>query len=323
MWWPARGGLAVGVVGWLVPRTLGVGYENIEQALRGELAGRVLLVLAAAKLASWAIALGSGTSGGTLAPLLTIGGALGSLITGVLITWFPHAGLDLRIGALVGMAALFAGASRALLASVVFAFECTRQPIGLLPLLGGCAAAYLVSCLAMANSIMTEKLARRGARVTADYQADFLDGQLVRAFASRDVATLDARASIAAVRAGLAGDGVVHHQGFPVLEQGALVGVLTRRDLFRSGLDAAQPIASLIARAPVVVHPDSSLREAADRMVAARVGRLVVVERDAPASVIGIITRSDLLRAHEPRLVAAATRTRVREPMRPWRRRMI
>jgi chloride channel protein, CIC family len=205
--------------------------------------------------------------------------------------------------------------SRALLASVVFAFECTRQPIGLLPWLAGCAAAYLVSCLAMKNSIMTEKLARRGARVTADYQTDFLDGLLVSAFATKRVDTLDAHSSIAAVRAFLAGEGAIaHHQGFPVLERRALVGVVTRRDLFRSGLDAAAPIASLLARAPVVVYPDSSLREAADRMVAARVGRLVVVDRNTPRDVLGILTRSDLLRAHERRLIAEQARTRVREP---------
>ena len=324
MWWPALGGIAVGVVGWFAPRTLGVGYANIEQTLNGDLAGRALLVLAAAKLASWAISLGSGTSGGTLAPLLTIGGALGSLASSVFASWLPACPIDPRIGALVGMAAMFAGASRALLASVVFAFECSRQPIGLLPLLAGCTAAYLVSCLAMKNSIMTEKLARRGARVSSEYESDFLDGLLVRSFASLRVATLDAHASIAEARGLLASEGAIgHHQGFPVLDHGALAGVITRRDLFRPGLDPTAAIASLIARDPVVVHPDSSLREAADRMVTARVGRLIVVARDAPSTVLGILTRSDLLRAHERKLIADQTRTRVRDPHRPWRRRPV
>src|SRR6185369_5095973 len=125
---------------------------------------RVLAILAAAKLASWLVSLGSGTSGGTLAPLLTIGGMLGALVSGAAAAIAPNAGIDPRIGALVGMAAMFAGASRALLASVVFAFETTQQPMGLLPLLGGCAAAYFVSCLGMRSSIMTEKLVRRGLR---------------------------------------------------------------------------------------------------------------------------------------------------------------
>jgi H+/Cl- antiporter ClcA/CBS domain-containing protein len=324
MWWPAIGGIAVGVVGWFVPRTLGVGYANIEQTLNGELAGRTLLVLGVAKLISWSISLGSGTSGGTLAPLLTIGGALGSLLASFAATWLPGCPIDPRIGALVGMAAMFAGASRALLASVVFAFECSRQPIGLLPLLAGCTAAYLVSCLAMKNSIMTEKLARRGARVNSEYERDFLDGLLVRSFATTSVATLDARASLAEVRGLLAGDSATtHHQGFPVLDAGALVGVLTRRDLFRPGLDPTAPINTLIGREPVVVYPESSLREAADRMAAARVGRLVVVTRDDPRTAIGILTRSDLLRAHERKLIAEQRRVRVRDPQRPWRRRPV
>src|SRR5262249_46016087 len=124
--------------------------------------------------------LGSGTSGGTLAPLFTIGGGTGVFVGELLEVAFPHAGIDPRICGLVGMAAMFAGASRALLASVVFAFETTLQPLGLLPLLAGCPAGYLVSALLMRNTIMTEKLARRGVRVPSEYAADFLDRVHVR-----------------------------------------------------------------------------------------------------------------------------------------------
>ena len=134
------------------------------------------------KFISWSIALGSGTSGGTLAPLFTIGGGLGALRR--LRRWSAAraaAAASIRASRRwSGMAAIFAGASRALLASVVFAFETTRQPLGLLPLLGGCTAAYLVSALLMRNSIMTEKIARRGVRVPTEYAADFLDQVLVR-----------------------------------------------------------------------------------------------------------------------------------------------
>jgi H+/Cl- antiporter ClcA/predicted transcriptional regulator len=318
MWWPAFGGLAVGLVGYFAPRTLGVGYVNIEDTLSGSLAGGALLTLCIAKLTSWAISLGSGTSGGTLAPLLTIGGALGGLVTGVLTELLPAHAIDPRIGALVGMAAMFAGASRALLASVVFAFECTRQPIGLLPLLGGCAAAYLVSCLTMKNSIMTEKLARRGARVTSEYQADFLDGLLVRDFASKTVVSLAAHESIASVRGFLATSlASAHHQGFPVLAEGRLLGVVTRRDLLDVSLDEAASVGSLVRCEPIVVHPLHSLREAADRMVSERVGRVVVVSADAPHAVVGILTRSDLLRGHERRLTAGEERVIVRRPRLP------
>ena len=180
MWWPAIGAVAVGVIGYFSPHTLGVGYENIEQILNGGMAGRALLLFALLKLLSWVIALGSGTSGGTLAPLFTIGGGLGAVLGGAASALFPALGLDARIAALVGMTAIFAGASRALLASVIFAFETTRQPLGLLPLLGGCAAAYLVSHLLMRHSIMTEKIARRGTRVLTEYSVDNLDQVLVR-----------------------------------------------------------------------------------------------------------------------------------------------
>ena len=187
MWWPALGGIAIGVVGWLAPDTLGVGYTNIEDIVAGHLTATALLFLCVMKFISWSIALGSGTSGGTLAPLFTIGGALGGALGYGAAALFPHLGIDPRIAGLIGMAAIFAGASRALLTSVVFAFETTLQPFGLLPLLGGCAAAYLISSLLMRNTIMTEKIARRGVRVPTEYAADFLDQVLVRVAATREV----------------------------------------------------------------------------------------------------------------------------------------
>src|SRR4029079_2772149 len=174
MWWPAIGALAVGLIGFVAPRTLGVGYDNIAGLLSGELVGRAVLVLVLFKLASWSVALGSGTSGGTLAPLFTIGGGFGAIAGELMQRWTPSLGVDPRIAGCVGMAAMFAGASRALLTSIVFAFETTRQPIGLLPLLGGCTAAYLVSLLKMRHTIMTERLARRGAPVQTEYAVDYL-----------------------------------------------------------------------------------------------------------------------------------------------------
>ena len=171
MWFPAIGAVVVGVIGYFEPRTLGVGYDNISNILAGNFTNVVLLSLVVLKFLSWSIALGSGTSGGTLAPLFTIGGGLGALLGILCVHWFPGLGVDPRIAALVGMAAIFAGASRALLTSVVFAFETTRQPIGLLPLLGGCTAAFIISSLMMRYTIMTEKLARRGTHVPTEYIA--------------------------------------------------------------------------------------------------------------------------------------------------------
>jgi H+/Cl- antiporter ClcA/predicted transcriptional regulator len=299
MWWPAIGGAVVGVVGFLVPRTLGVGYDNIEDTLRGDFPIAVLAVLAGAKLVSWLLSLGSGTSGGTLAPLFTIGGAIGSLLASGAHALAPSWAVDPRIGALVGMAAMFAGASRALLASVVFAFETTQQPMGLLPLLGGCSAAYFVSCLAMPNSIMTEKLARRGLRVTSEYAVDFLDRVPVAERMTREVVTLDAERSVVDARAWLASDPKRTHQGFPVLRDGKLVGLVTRRELEHT---TAASVGEATRKPAIIVRPDHTLREAADRMVAADVGRLVVVAIDDTSRVVGIVTRSDLLGAHRIRV---------------------
>jgi H+/Cl- antiporter ClcA len=312
MWWPAFGAIAVGVVGYFSPATLGVGYDNIDSILSGKIVGIAALVLCAAKFVSWSIALGSGTSGGTLAPLLTVGGALGSSLGVAIALAAPNVGIDVRVAALVGMASMFAGASHAALASVIFAFETTRQPLGLLPLLGGCTAAYLISCLMMSTSIMTEKIARRGNRIKTEYTADLLEQVLVRDFATREVVVLDAGDDVAAARRWLETDPEAGtHQGYPLVEgDGALVGVLTRRDLARAELKGSELLRTLIRRTPVVIYDDSSLREAADAMVHAGVGRLPVVLRQAARTVVGIVTRSDLLGAHKRNLEQA----RIAEP---------
>ncbi len=312
MWWPALGAIAVGVCGFFAPHSMGVGYDNIDRIVGGSLAGRAMMVLVIWKFVSWSISLGSGTSGGTLAPLFTIGGGIGSALAAGAITLAPSLGVDIRIGALVGMAAMFAGASRALLASVVFAFETTRQPLGMLPLLGGCSAAFLVSCMGMRNSIMTEKIARRGARVLGEYVADFLDQIVARDHASKPVIALQADDTLGVVRARIhAREPGMAHQGFPVLDgAGDLVGVVTRRDLLDGHPDDTR-LQALIRRPPVVVFEDSSLREAADQMTRAGVGRVPVVSR-VSRKLVGMLTRSDLLAAHGKRLHEAEST--LREP---------
>ena len=303
MWWPAIGAVAVGVCGYFAPHTLGVGYDNIDRILSGDIAGSALLFLCAMKFISWSISLGSGTSGGTLAPLFTIGGGLGAGLGAVAAGLFPHAGLDVRVAALVGMAALFAGASRALLASVVFAFETTRQPLGLLPLLGGCTAAFLISCLFMRNTIMTEKIVRRGVRVPGEYAADFLEQITAGLAATRPSIALRAEDSLATAQAWIqARSPGSEHQGFAVVDaQERLVGVCRRREVLEPPAGASC-VRDLLRRPLAVAYEDSTLREAADLMVSERVGHLPVVSRAEPRRLLGMLTRSDLLRAHERRL---------------------
>jgi chloride channel protein, CIC family len=276
--------------------------------------GRALIVLVLLKLLSWSIYLGSGTSGGTMAPLFTIGSGLGAAIGAAAAKWAPGLGVDARVAGLVGMAAIFAGASHALLTSIVFAFETTRQPVGLLPLLLGCSASYFVALLWSRNSIMTEKLARRGVNVRSEYAVDYLSRVMVSDIGVRDVVTLRADDTVGSARDWLtsAGPGT-SHQGFPIVKDGGrLIGVVTRRDLLDPHASRTQRVAELVRRAPVVVFDDNTLRDAADQMVIEKVGRLPVVRREEPWRIIGIISRSDLLSAHAPRLEAERESQRAR-----------
>lgn len=308
MYWPLIGGLAIGVVGYFAPRTLGVGYENITDSLAGNFALQAAFFLVAMKFVSWSISLSSGTSGGTLAPLLTIGAGLGLAVGQGLNALFPGAGIDPRVAALVGMASLFAGASRALLASAVFAFETTLQPLGLLPLLGGCATSYLVASILSRNSIMTEKIARRGIRTPMEYLTDHLDQVYVSTVATRDVITLSAEQTLAEVRHWLGARSLQkQHQGYPVLNQGGvLVGVITLRELLTADAADETPLRQLLRRPPVYVYNTSTARDAADQMARHQVGRLPVVSRENPKQLVGILTRSDILTVYERRLRESA-----------------
>jgi CIC family chloride channel protein len=312
MWWPALGGIVVGAIGYVAPDTLGVGYDNITGEISGSLAIKALAVLCLLKFVSWTIALGSGTSGGTLAPLFTIGGAMGALLGAASLHIAPHCGVDVRVAALVGMAALFAGASRAVLTSVVFAFETTLQPFGLLPLLGGCSAAYFVSCALMTNTIMTAKIIRHGVRVPAEFVADFLDQLLVGELATRNVVCLRADQTLDDVQRWIAaGTPDALHQGYPVVDnEGRLQGLLTRRQLAAIAPGDARPLADLFQGPAPRVYTDNTLREAADQMVESDYGRMPVVDREDPEKIIGIITRRDLLSGHRRRLAESANAER-------------
>ncbi|MFO0789419.1 MAG: chloride channel protein [Pirellulales bacterium] len=299
MWWPAIGAIAVGVVGYFEPRTLGVGYANISNSLSGNIAASAALGLGLMKLISWSISLSSGTSGGTLAPLCTIGGALGFAIGSAVIALWPGLGADARVAALVGMAALFGGASRAFLASAVFAYETTLEPMGLLPLLVGCTTSYLVSCLMMRHTLMTEKIARRGIRPPTEYVADMLDQILVREFATPNVVALQAGERVERVREWLAaGSADSRHQGYPVLDANrVLVGVLTPADINDPQVLASSFIRDLIQRPPKFVYDDTSVRQAAEHMANHGIGRLPVMSRANPPQLVGILTRSDVVNA--------------------------
>jgi len=287
MWWPMLGAVAVGICGYFVPETLGVGYRNITSMIsnKSDWTTSFIAVLSVTKFISWSISLASGTSGGTMAPLFTIGAGFGSVLGTIGTKLMPTAAIDVRVAALVGMAAMFAGASRAMLASTVFAFETTLQPFGLLPILGGCAASYLVATLLSKNSLMTEKIARRGVAVPTEYVSDPLEQIAVRQIASSPVVTLTATKTVGEIRRWLASNSTdQHHQGFPVVDEaGRLSGVITRRDLLAPAQLDTQTLRDVVVGLPRFVYEDTSVRKAADHMVNHDIGRLPVVSRTAGA----------------------------------------
>jgi CIC family chloride channel protein len=292
MWWPALGAIVVGVIGVFAPRTLGVGYDNIEGALAGAFAWKAMIVLVVAKFVSWAVALGTGTSGGTLAPLMTFGSGIGWLLAAACAAIAPAAGIDPRVGALVGMTAMFAGASRALMASIVFALEATHQINAVVPIVAGVCLAYFASCLLMRTTIMTEKLVRRGVQVAAEYDVDPLAHVAVGAIATRMLHTLAGELTVADAIAEINSHGY-RHQGYPVVSGTRAIGLVTSRELLEG--DPAAKVAEILEREPVCVRSSETARAAATKMAEHDVGRVIVVQGDDVP--VGIVTRSDIVRA--------------------------
>lgn len=304
MWWPAFGGLVVGGIGVIEPRTMGVGYDNIDSILAGSLSVNVLLALFSLKFLSWVVALGSGTSGGTLAPLFTVGGGIGACLGALGRFWVPWADIDPRVAALVGMAAMFAGASRALLASVVFAFEVTLQPYSVLPLLGGCVVAYWVSGSLMRNTIMTEKIVRRGIRVPHEYHANVLEQIRVRDLPQRPPVCWAATDTLENVRAWLdSGAPGTDQESFAVVaDNGSLVGLVMRQEVLAWHRPPSTPIHQLLTQPPVVIPESDSLSDVVELMAQQGLERVPVVSESDWTRMIGILSMAEVLAAGRRRL---------------------
>ncbi|RWY57503.1 chloride channel protein [Mucilaginibacter gilvus] len=296
MWWPAMGGLVVGLIGYFYPHTLGVGYDNITSLLSGKVPLALILSLCLFKFLSWAIALGSGTSGGTLAPLLTIGGAAGAIISSVILSLFPNVGISIPMGVLIGMSAMFAGASRAYLTSITFALEATMQSHALLPLLGACTASYIVSFFLMENTIMTEKIARRGVVTPDSYEPDALQkisvGQVMRA----DNIKLNAAMSIAQVKDRLANNPAKENCFAVVSERAEFKGVVELADIYdvkNNDLSAVERIAKIGIAA---IKSNESLRNAVELMAQQEVELLPVVKNH---KLIGVLNYRDVISTYK------------------------
>ena len=299
MWWPAIGGSFVGVIGYFAPRTFGVGYENITDILSGNLPIQILFSLALLKFISWAIALGSGTSGGTLAPLLTIGGATGALLGSMILHFFPESAINLPLSALIGMSAMFAGASRALLTSILFAVETTGQTNVLLPLLAACTNSYIVSFFLMETTIMTEKISRRGVKTPHEYEPDILEKITIKQVINPDNMALSSENTIMEIREWLKISGRTSSHYFMVVKNsGEFIGIISHVDLQNEINAQDKPIDSLIKKDFVSITVNKSLRTAIEKMANEDLEVLLVTSNHNKNEVIGLLSYKDILSAY-------------------------
>lgn len=299
MWWPAIGAVFVGIGGIFEPRVLGVGYSTIHSLLLGQIVGAAVLGLLVAKALVWAIALGSGTSGGVLAPLLIIGGALGTLVG----TWLPIG--DVGLWSLVGMTAMMGGTMRSPLTAMVFAVELTRD-FNLFPaLMVGSLAAFGVTVLLMRRSVLTEKLARRGHHIICEYSIDPFEFVRVREVMDKNVPVVPMTMKLSELSNRIANRdaNLSRRQGTLIVnEQNELVGIITRGDMVRA-LQQNQSLEKTVQEIGTadltVTFPDEPLHVALAKMLEKNVGRLPVVEWKNQTKVVGYLGRAAILSARK------------------------
>ena len=297
MWWPAIGGLFVGIGGYFEPAVLGVGYNIIHSLLTGQMVGMAVLGILIGKSVVWSLSLGSGTSGGVLAPLLMMGGALGALEA----QFIPIG--DAGLWAMVSMAAMMGGTMRAPLTAMIFSLELTHD-LNVLPgLLVATIAAQAVTVLIMKRSILTEKVARRGHHLTREYTVDPMDIHRVHEVMLRNFQPVPAEMTVKELAEKRAQTGLVfiRHQGAPMVDaEGKLVGVITLSDLLRAmGRDDSDVRTAREAGTedPIVTYPDEVLRDSIVKMLRNDIGRLPVVDPDDPTKLVGYVDRSQLMKA--------------------------
>jgi CBS domain-containing protein len=312
MWWPAIGGLVVGIGGLIVPEALGVGYETIGHLLQGEVAIRVVVALLVVKAVIWSVSLGSGTSGGVLAPLLMMGGALGAVEALV----FPNLGIG--FWPLVSMGAILGGTMRAPFTGVIFALELTHDVNMLLPLLVAVTIAHGFTVLVLKRSILTEKIARRGYHLTREYAIDPLEILFAREVMRVKIAAIPSSAPVERLIETLHADPAGGPQRlYPVVgPEGSLEGVVTRADLRRLASrpagDGTHDLTEVVHRSPAIAYPDEPLRLIVHRMAETGLTRFPVIERGPRRTLRGMISLEDLLKARTVNLEAEQRRERIR-----------
>ena len=308
MWWPIIGGFVVGVGGLIFPQALGVGYDTIGFLLQGNVLLTTIAGILLVKSIIWAVSLGSGTSGGVLAPLLMMGGALGGLLS----SFLPNEGMG--FWPLIAMGAILGGTMRSPFTGVVFAVELTHDVNVILPLLLASVVAHAFTVLTLKRSILTEKVARRGYHLSREYSVDPLEILFVREVMRSNIVAIPAETSVAQLADSLHdGRSPRRQRLYPVVDANrGLVGVVPRHELqqlLQRGDNRG--LAELIRRDPKVAYPDEPLRVVVYRMAETGLTRLPVVEGEASRKLVGMVSLDDLLKARARNLEAECRRQRL------------
>jgi chloride channel protein, CIC family len=301
MWWPALGGIVVGIGGLFFPQALGVGYDVIGELVKGDRMLHLVLGILIVKWLIWAVALGSGTSGGVLAPVMMIGAAMGGLMSYALPDMGPG------FWAMIGLGAMLSGTLRVPMTAIVFTVEETHDWNMLLPLLLGCVAAYAVTTIMLRRSILTEKVARRGYHVSSEYAVDPLELLYAREVMQSPAVVLAADSTVEEAVQQASADSTESQRLLPIVDElGLLAGVVTRSELQKEFKEAQATGKTLslrkIMRAePIVVDSDDPLRVVVNRMAETGVTRMPVVQ-PGNGKFLGIISLDNLLRARSRHL---------------------
>ena len=303
LWHPAIGALGLGIIGYFVPRVLGVGYDTISDILNNNLALKLLILIAVFKTLALVISLGSGTSGGLLAPMFMSSAAMGGVFAMTVNLVFPSAHLSPGAYALVAMAAVFGSASRATFAFIVFAFEITHDYNAILPLMLASVIADMIALRYLPSSIMTEKLARRGLRVPGEFEVGVMQLVRVGEVMRTDVNSIPPEMTVAELAARM-GRGEPKYnltQGLPIVGDGEhLLGVVTQGDLLRALEDDSRGAITVLdagSSKPIVAYADEFVHDAMLRMLENNIGRLPVVTREDPQKMVGYFNRVSVLDA--------------------------
>lgn len=300
---PALGGLAVGAIGLFYPRVLGMGYNVIMDALNSNLAFNLLLILLLLKILAFSLTLGSGGSGGVIAPSLFTGAMLGGAFGTAANLLFPGTIAESGAYAMIGMGAVFAGTARAPLTAILILFEMTRDYSLILPLMFSCVLSNVMSNALHSESIFTEGLRRKGFKIRKGREVDIMESMLVKDAMVTHVQTVSEEKNVGTLIALMQAS---RHAGFPVLDsKGKLSGIVTLSDL-RSKVkygEVDKKIGNISTRNVEVAYPDETLETILKRLGSKQIGRIPVVDRQDRTKLLGLITRSDVVNSYNKKVI--------------------